>query len=116
MENDIFKSLKFFMKFLVAFILTALLSFAGALFFEWWIIAVAAFIVAVLIHQRAFKAFLAAFLAFFVLWAVQSSLIDSQNDHLLSTKVASILPLGGSSVAVILVTAFIGALVGGMAA
>ncbi|MCW3109137.1 MAG: hypothetical protein JWQ09_3643 [Segetibacter sp.] len=104
------------MKFLIAFILTALLSFAGALFFPWWIIAVAAFIVGVVIHQNAFASFLAAFLALFILWAVQSYYIDVQNEHLLSTKVASILPLGGSYAAVILVTAFVGGLVAGMGA
>jgi hypothetical protein len=52
----------------------------------------------------------------FILWAVQSYYIDVQNEHLLSTKVASILPLGGSYAAVILVTAFIGGLVAGVGA
>jgi hypothetical protein len=104
------------MKFFVAVILTALLSFAGALFFPWWIIAVAAFTVGVVVHQKALASFLAAFVALFMLWAVQSYYIDVQNEHLLSTKVASILPLGGSYAAVIVVTAFIGGLVAGMAA
>ena len=104
------------MKFLVTFLLTALLAFAGSLFLPWWIIAVAAFVIALIIPQKPFKAFLAAFLALFILWGIQSSIIDFQNDHLLSTKVASILPLGGSHVLIIIVTAFIGAIVSGMAA
>jgi hypothetical protein len=104
------------MKFLVSIILTALLSFAAALFFDWWIIAVCAFIVALIIHQNAFYTFLSAFLALFILWAVQSYFIDTQNEHLLSTKVATILPLRGSYIAVILVAALIGGLVAGMAA
>jgi cbb3-type cytochrome oxidase subunit 1 len=104
------------MKFFVAFILTALLSFAGCLFFPWWIIAVAAFIVAALIQQHPIASFAAGFLALFVLWAVQSIYIDAQNEHLLSTKVAHILPLGGSYVALILLSAFVGGIVAGMSA
>jgi vacuolar-type H+-ATPase subunit F/Vma7 len=104
------------MKFIVSFFLTILLSFAGSLFLPWWIIAVAAFLVAALIHQRPFKAFLAGFIALFALWGVQAILIDNQNEHLLATKVAAILPLGGSYIALILVTAFIGGLVAGMSA
>lgn len=104
------------MKFFIAFILTGLVSFAGGLFFPWWIIAVAAFIVALAIQQKAVPSFLAAFLALFIVWAVQSYLIDVKNEHLLATKVAFILPLEGSYVAVIFVTAFLGGLVAGMAA
>jgi hypothetical protein len=104
------------MKFFVSIILTALISFAGALFFPWWIIAVAAFIVAIIIHQKAIRSFVSAFLALFVLWAGQSLYMDAQNEHLLSKKVASILPLAGSPMAVIFVAAFIGGLVAGMAA
>lgn len=104
------------MKFIIAFVLTALLSFSWALFFPWWIIAVAAFIVAALIPQSALKAFISAFLALFLLWGVQAALIDAGNAHLLSAKIAAILPLGGSYLALLLVTAFIGGLVAGLAA
>lgn len=104
------------MKSIVSFLLTVLLSFAGALFFPWWIIAVAAFAVAALIHQRPLKAFLTGFFALFVLWGSQALYLDAQNQHLLATKVASVLPLGGSYIGLILLTAFIGALVAGMAA
>jgi hypothetical protein len=104
------------MKFFISFILTALLSFSWALFFPWWIIAVAAFIVAALIPQSRFKAFICAFLALFFLWGGQAILIDAKNNHLLSSKVASILPMGGSYIAVILLTASIAGLVAGLAA
>lgn len=104
------------MKFLVAIVLTALTSFAGALFFPWWIVAVAAFIVSVIIPQQPFKAFLAGFLSLFLLWGIQSYVIDVQNEHILSARVAEIL-LGNNSYSVlILITALIGGLVAGMAA
>jgi len=104
------------MKFFIALILTALLGFSWALFFPWWVIAVAAFIVAALIPQQSFKSFIAAFLALFLLWGGQAALIDTKNEHLLSAKVAQILPFGGSYIAVLLATAFIGGLIAGLAA
>jgi hypothetical protein len=104
------------MKFIVSFFLTILLSFAGALFLPWWIIAVAAFLVAALIHQRPLKSFLTGFLALFILWGAQAFFVDIRNEHLLATKVAAILPLGGSYIVLILVTAFDGGLVAGMSA
>jgi hypothetical protein len=103
------------MKFFAAFILTGLLSFAASLFFPWWTIAVVAFIVALLIHQKGYKAFLAAFFALFILWGAQSFLIDQANNHLLSTKIASVFPLGGSYVLLVIITAVVGAFVAGMA-
>ncbi len=105
------------MKFFIALILTALLSFSWALFFPWWIIAVAAFIVAALIpQQKRFLSFVCAFLALFFLWGGQAVLADTKNAHVLSAKVAQILPLGGSYIAVLLVTAMTGGLVAGLAA
>jgi hypothetical protein len=104
------------MKFFITCILTALLSFSWALFFPWWIIAVAAFIVAALIPQQRFKSFISAFLALFFLWGGQAVLIDTKNAHVLSKKIASVLPFGGSYVALLLVTALIGGLIAGLAA
>lgn len=104
------------MRFLIAFVLTALLSFSWALFFPWWIIAVAAFIVAALIPQARLRAFICGFLSLFLLWGGQCVLIDTANGHLLSHKVAEILPFGGSSVAIIVFTAFLGGLIGGLGA
>ncbi|HEY9364209.1 MAG TPA: hypothetical protein VIQ00_13165 [Chitinophagaceae bacterium] len=104
------------MKFIVAIILTVLFSFIAGLYLPWWSLAIVAFIVALLIHQQAGKAFLAGFLALFFLWALLAWWIDVKNQGLLSAKVAALLPLGGSSFLLIIVTAFIGALVAGLAA
>src|SRR5215212_6475600 len=101
------------MKLFVAIILTALLAFVGGLYFPWWSLAIAAFLSALLIHQRSGKAFLSGFLGVFILWAFLAWWIDMKNQGLLSKKVADIFHLGGSSVLLILVTALIGALVGG---
>jgi hypothetical protein len=104
------------MKFIVSILLIALLSFAFGLYMPWWSLALAAFVVAALIHQRSGRAFLSGFLGLFLLWGIMAFIIDQQNQHLLSVKVAQLLPLGGSSMLLILVTALIGGLVAGLAA
>jgi len=104
------------MKFITAIILTALLSFISGLFLPWWCLAIAAGAVAAVIHQKAGKAFLAGLLGVFLLWASLAWWMDMKNNSVISHKVASILPLGGSSWALILVTGLVGGLVGGFAA
>ena len=101
------------MKFIVAIILTALLAFVAGLKFPWWTIAIAALIVGLFIHQRAGKAFLSGFIGVFLLWALIALMIDQKNAGILSSKIASVLPLGGSGILLILVTGLIGGLVGG---
>jgi len=93
--------------------LIALLSFICGLFLPWWTIAGAAFLVSVLIPQKPLHAFFSGFLAVFLLWGGIALVIDQMNESILSAKIAAMLSLGGSAYALILVTAFIGALVGG---
>jgi hypothetical protein len=100
-------------KFLVTTALIALLSFVFGLFFPWWTIAVAAFAVSALIPQRPLPAFFAGFAALFLLWGLLALVTDLANESILSSRVAAVLPLGGSSLAILIVTAFVGALVGG---
>ena len=105
------------MKFIVAVLLTALLSFVAGIYIAWWwVFAVIAFLVSLLIHQKAGKAFLAGFLSLFLLWAGLAYWIDMKNEGILSAKIAALLPLSGSSVLLIIVTGIIGGLVAGFAA
>jgi hypothetical protein len=104
------------MKFIVSIILIGLLAFIGGLYTQWWSLAIAAFIVAVLIPQRPGRSFFSGFIAIFLLWGLMALWIDIKNQGILSEKIASILPLGGSRILLILVTAFVGALVAGFAA
>ena len=105
------------MKFFNSVLLTALLSFIAGIYISyWWFFAVIAFLVALLIHQRGFKAFIAGFLALFILWFVLAFWIDLSNDGVLSVKIASLLPLDGSKWLLMIVTAFVGGFVAGFAA
>ncbi len=104
------------MKFLVAVLLTALLSFISGLFLPWWGIAVVALLVAVIVHQRAGKAFLAGLAGVFLLWAGLAWWIDMKNNGVLSARMAEVIPLGGNRILLILVTGLVGGLVAGFAA
>lgn len=105
------------MKFLIATILTALLSFITGIYISpWWSFAFVALLVALLIHQEAGKAFWAGFLGLFILWLVLIFWVDSANGGVLSAKIASLLPLGGSKWVLMILTAIIGGLIAGLAA
>jgi hypothetical protein len=104
------------MKFFVSILLTAILAFVSGLYLPWWCLVFAAFLVALLIHQRSGRAFLSGFLGVFVLWIFLAWWIDMKNDSVLSKKVAVLFPLGGSPLLLILISAIIGALVAGFAA
>lgn len=105
------------MKFLVAIILTALLSFISGIYIPlWWFFAVVALVVALLVHQTGGKAFFAGFLGLFFLWFILAFWMDNENEGVLSVKIASLLPLGGSKWMLIIVTALIGGVVAGFAA
>ncbi len=104
------------MKFAVATILTSLLAFVAGLYLPWWSIAIAAFIVSALIHQKPWKSMLSGALGLFLLWGLLAIWIDSKNQGILSARISELLPLGGSVFLLILITAFVGALVAGLAA
>ncbi len=104
------------MKFIISLILTALLSFAACLYFPWWSITIASFIVAALIPQKPLKAFFAAFIALLLLWGGLSFLISNNNDHLLAHKMSLIILKVDNPYLLMLATSVIGATVAGFAA
>ena len=104
------------MKFILSIIIIAALSFAACLYFEWWSIAVVAFIVAVVIPQKTGIGFLAAFIALFLLWGGLSLWISNNNEHILAHKISLLILKIDSPWLLILATAFTGGIVAGFAA
>ncbi len=106
------------MKLISAIFVTAFLAYVIGIYttLPWWSFAVTSFMVALAIPQKPFKAFITGFLGMFILWVVLSVMKDLANEHILSTKVAQILPLGGSYVVLILLTGILGGLVSGLSA
>jgi hypothetical protein len=103
-------------KYILSIVVTGLIAFLTGLYMPWWGIAIAAFLVSAAIPQKPAFTFLSGFLGVFLLWEVLAWWIDNKNNGILSQKIASILPLGGSSVLLIVITSIIGGLVAGFAA
>ena len=103
-------------KFLMATIVSALLAYAIGIYgnLPWWSFVISNFIIAIAIDQKPLKAFISGALGVGLLWLTLALMIDQQNGHLLSTKVANILPLKGSTSALIAITAFAGFILGGL--
>ncbi len=104
------------MKFGISIALTVIVSFAAGLYLPFWSAGLVAFLVSVFIYQKPGMAYLMGFTSIFFLWGALVLWIDAQNDSILSQRMASLFPLGGSSALIILITAVVGAIVGGLSA
>lgn len=104
------------MKFAISILLVILLSAAACLFLPWWVIAVVAFIISVLIPQGPGRSFLTGFIALFILWGGLSWYLSAGNQHILANKISLLMLKSEGSFLLILVTGVIGALVAGFAA
>ncbi|MEO6820109.1 MAG: hypothetical protein ABI266_06765 [Ginsengibacter sp.] len=104
------------MKFIITLVLIILLSFCACLYFPWWSIAIVAFIVSAIIPLRPYAAFLAGFFALLLLWGGVSWWISNGNEDILAHRVSLLILKNDTPVLLIILTAFIGAIVGGFAA
>ena len=103
------------MRFLLSIILIALLSAGAEFLLPWWSCAVVCFLVAMFARQSGGRAFVMGFLGVGIFWLVAALMRDIPNDHILSTRMAALFKLPNYWL-YILVTVFIGGLVGGMSA
>jgi len=104
------------MKFGVSVLLTIIASFAAGLYLPFWSVALVSFVVAVFIYQKPGMAWITGFVSILIFWGLLAFWIDTLNDSILSTRMASLFPLGGSGSLLILITAVVGAIIGGLAA
>jgi hypothetical protein len=105
------------MKFILSIFLVGLVTYAIGIYgsLPWWSFVVTNLIIAIALPIKPLQSFIAGASGVGALWAGLAFGIDMANNHILSSKVAQILPLGGSYIALIIVTAFVGALLGGLA-
>lgn len=101
------------MVFLIKVILIAALTYVSELFLPWWSAVICAFLVGLALRARGINAFLSGFLGVGLLWMVYAWLIDIETNAILTTKLANLFQLN-QPVILIVITAFIGAIVGGM--
>lgn len=84
-----------------------------SMYFPWYAYAVAFGILAYLMNMKK-KAFLTGFLSGAILWFAGAIWINQMNPSSLPEKMASVLPLGGNTVLLYVVTAVVGGIVGGL--
>ena len=97
-------------------ILIFVLASAVQLDAPWWSMAVVAFIVGLAIAPTGRVAFWAGLVGAGLSWLVPAAWLSYQNNGLLAQRVAQLLPLGGSATVLVIATALIAGLVGGLAA
>jgi hypothetical protein len=100
------------MKFILQVIAIFVFAYIAELFLPWYSLAIAAFVMGYLLKSKA--NFLAGFLAIGLLWFTKAWMIDANASADLAQKVALIFPVK-EKIWLMLVTAFIGAIVGGFA-
>lgn len=106
-----------YIKLLTTLLLSALLAYAIGIYtsLPWYSFVFTNFIIAVVIPQAPWKSFISGGLGVGLLWLVLAVMINNANAQILAVKVAQILPLKGNVNALLMLTAFVGFIVGGMA-
>ena len=96
-------------------ILILVLSSAAQLDLPWWSLALVAFVVAIAVAPSGKVGFWAGFVGAALSWLLPAAWLAYRNDGLLAHRVAQLLPLGGSPVALVLVASVVAGLAGGLA-
>jgi hypothetical protein len=97
------------------FLIILILSFICSYFLPWWMIAIIAFAAAYIASKKPGMSFLSGFAGVFIAWTVLALLKSIPNDNILAGRVAKLFQLP-NWILLLLVTALIGGLVGGLAA
>ena len=100
------------MKLIVGFLIIGVLTVLLSQYAPWWICGVIAFGVSLLLRLKPGAAFLAGFLGVTCAWGISVEIIDVHNGEVLSSRVGELF-MGMSSLAILIVTAVLGGLVGG---
>ncbi len=95
------------------FFLLLLTFWLTTLFLPWWALLIPAFIFGAALFDKSFLAFITGLTAGFFAWGLQVIYIDIANQSILSTRMAELLGVGQSWI-VILLTALVGGITGGM--
>lgn len=101
---------------MLLFLLILILAGLAQLLLPWWVVVPVAFGLALWWGRTGGRAFLAGFGGVGLGWLVLAVWLLWHNEGRLAHRVAQLLPLGGHSWLLVLLTALVGGLVGGLAA
>ncbi|PSL43717.1 hypothetical protein CLV51_10726 [Chitinophaga niastensis] len=104
------------MKSFAHFLLILILAYLAGMVLPWWSAPLTAFLVTLLLPLSPGKSFFSAFMSIFVLWLVLAFYMDVRNDHLLANRMSEMILHVKSAPLMGVVSAFLGALVAGLAA
>jgi len=99
--------------FFVHILLIAICSALAELHWSWWIVVVVSFLILVFTRTKPGRSFLAGFIGVALSWLVIALWEDIANNHILSTKMATLFGLPGYPL-FIAVIVLIGGIAGGM--
>lgn len=102
------------MRVLISIVLIILLSALATWFSPWWMIAVVAFLVALVMALNPGKAFLVGFISIALFWLAAILIHDTPNQHILSNRMAVLFGLS-NFLLLIGINVFLGGLIGGLA-
>jgi hypothetical protein len=98
------------------FLILLVLSFITSYLLPWWAVPIVTFFAAYFMANTSKLSFISGFSAVFLVWALLAALKSIPNDHILAGKVVQLFPLPHHWIWVLIVTAVIGGLIGGMGA
>ena len=103
------------MKLLYTFLIIVILTIIAQMYLPWYVVVLIAAIVAYISKVGPGKSFLVGFLAIALVWGLYACILSAANDGILAGKIGQL--FGGLSASLlILITAGVGGLVGGMGA
>lgn len=98
------------------FLIILILSFIASYFLPWWIVALIAFLAALFLGKTSRQSFWSGFGGVFILWVILALIKSIPNDNMLASRVIQLFPLPHNWILLLLISALIGGLVGGMSA
>ena len=97
------------------FLIILILSFAAAYFLPWWTVAIIAFLAAFFVGKTTRGSFWSGFGGVFFVWAILVLFKSIPNNNMLAARVSKLFHLP-HWILILLVTAIVGGLVGGLSA
>lgn len=103
------------MKLLIKLVFTAVIAYLLQWYLPWWSVVIAGFLVSLILSSNGLTSFISGFLGVGIYWFILAYMIDSTTNSILTERVSAIFFLPNSFL-MILLTAAIGGLVGGLGA